>query len=156
VGVRGRILGALGRSLTLRGDSLEKDRADLAWLAKEQPALRRVATLVARGSPADELFAAVTRRSGGCFRSIARMRRYDDDGSVIFLAGWSGTGDPFPADPRFVLGGENLSTLAGRTAVRPGSTVMPKSPVRSLSPPATRASAPGSGPRSSPRTVCGA
>jgi hypothetical protein len=76
--VRGRILGALGRSLTLRGDSLEKDRADLAWLAKEQPALRRVATLVARGSPADELFAAVTQEVGRLLpvdRAHAPLRR---------------------------------------------------------------------------------
>jgi hypothetical protein len=79
VGARRRVLGALERSLTLTGDSLEKDRADLAWLAEEQAALRRVATLVARGSPADELFAAVTQEVGLLlpvdFRAHGPLRR---------------------------------------------------------------------------------
>jgi hypothetical protein len=54
VGLRRRVLGGLVRS-RFTGDPAEKDRADLAWLAEEQAARRRVATLVARGSPADEL-----------------------------------------------------------------------------------------------------
>ena len=43
-----------------------ESRASVARLAEEQAALRRVATLVARGAVADELFAAVTERSGVC------------------------------------------------------------------------------------------
>jgi GAF domain-containing protein len=41
-----------------------ESRAGLARLAEEQAALRRVATLVARGVPSEELFAAVTEEVG--------------------------------------------------------------------------------------------
>jgi hypothetical protein len=44
----------------------------LRQLADEQAALRRLAMLVARGAPADELFAAVPRRPGSCFRPTRR------------------------------------------------------------------------------------
>jgi hypothetical protein len=36
--------------------------------AEEQAALRPVATLVARGAPPEELFAAVVAEAGGCFQ----------------------------------------------------------------------------------------
>ena len=44
-----------------------ESRAGLARLAEEQAALRRVATLVARGAPAEEVFAAVAEEVAGCF-----------------------------------------------------------------------------------------
>jgi GAF domain-containing protein len=41
-----------------------ESRAELARLAQEQAALRRVATLVARGTPPEKLFAAVAEQVG--------------------------------------------------------------------------------------------
>ena len=54
-----------------------------ARLAEEQAALRRVATLVARGAPAQEVFAAVTARSGSCW-----MRLHPDEPRTT-PTGWS-------------------------------------------------------------------
>jgi nitrogen fixation/metabolism regulation signal transduction histidine kinase len=46
--------------------SLERNRDDLAALATEQAALRRVATLVARGVSPDALLARVAEEVGPC------------------------------------------------------------------------------------------
>ena len=56
-------------------------------LLDEQAALRRVATLVARGvSPAD-VFAAVTDEVGGLFGSEAAIARFEPDGSSMVVVG---------------------------------------------------------------------
>jgi signal transduction histidine kinase len=48
------------------------------------------------------------------------MARYEPDGTVTFIAGWSSTGEHlFPAGARYALGGTNLNTLVfetGRTS----------------------------------------
>jgi PAS domain S-box-containing protein len=46
-----------------------ESRAGLARLAEEQAALRRVATLVARGTPTEEVFAVVTEEAGRVLRA---------------------------------------------------------------------------------------
>ena len=58
-----------------------ENRASLARLAEEQAALRRVATLVARGAAPEEVFAAVAEEVGQLFRRFGehvplRVRRY--------------------------------------------------------------------------------
>jgi hypothetical protein len=45
---------------------------ELRVLAEEQAALRRLATLVARGAPPEEVFAAVVEESGGWFPSSSQ------------------------------------------------------------------------------------
>jgi signal transduction histidine kinase len=77
-------------------------RADLSEVARgalvrEQAALRRVATLVARAVPPDEVFAAVAKEVGTLLQvDGARVARYDGD-DVDQLAGWSAPGyDPPP------------------------------------------------------------
>ena len=52
-----------------RADESEQARS---LLADEQAALRRIATLVARGVPPEEVFAAVTAEVGICFQSVAQ------------------------------------------------------------------------------------
>jgi len=60
-----------------------------ARLTEEQAALRRVATLVARSVSPAEVFAAVTREVGLlCRADMARMERYEADGTVIGVARW--------------------------------------------------------------------
>jgi GAF domain-containing protein len=62
------------------------DQTRLRQLADEQAALRRVATLVARGEPPEAVFAAATREALRHFGSgTARMIRYELDGTVTFL-----------------------------------------------------------------------
>ena len=85
-------------------------------LAEEQAALRRVATLVARGVPPEELFAAVTEEAGRLLSvKYAGLGRYEPDGTFTVVA-WSGTGDLAPpVGSRQILGGKNVSTLVFET-----------------------------------------
>src|SRR5216683_749811 len=60
---------------------------ELRELADTQAALRRLATLVARGEPPEAVFAAATREVRRHFGGgIARMIRYEPDGTATLLA----------------------------------------------------------------------
>ena len=89
----------------------------LRQLADEQAALRRVATLVARGAPADELFAAVPQEAGQLLQADQMtMIRYGSDGTSTVVASWRRTGEPIPpVGDRQRLGGKNLTTIISRT-----------------------------------------
>jgi signal transduction histidine kinase len=66
-------------------------RSDLARLAQEQTALRRVATLVARGVSPAEVFAAVTEEVGRLLGlDLTSMLRFepDDTATVVAQLGW--------------------------------------------------------------------
>jgi signal transduction histidine kinase len=72
------------------------------WLAEEQAALRRVATLVARGARPAEVFEAVTGEVGRLIGADeAALRRYESDGTGTTVSSWSRIGDPLPAGTRF-------------------------------------------------------
>jgi signal transduction histidine kinase len=91
-------------------------RAELARLAEEQAALRRVATLVARGVPADQLFAAVVEAIGRLLPvDLANMCRYEPDRMQTFVATWGRPGKRFPLGSRWPLGGKNLATIVFET-----------------------------------------
>jgi signal transduction histidine kinase len=92
---------------------------ELGVLAEEQAALRRVATLVARGVPPTEIFAAVAEEIGRLV-SIdgTRILRYEADGTAIVIAGWSESVEVPPeldVGARLELKGETVSTLVFRT-----------------------------------------
>jgi signal transduction histidine kinase len=88
----------------------------LRVLAEEQAALRRVATLVARGVPPEELFAAVVEETGRLFSvEYVAMGRYEPDGTLTIVAGSGRAGDSFPVGSRWGLGGKNLGTLVFET-----------------------------------------
>jgi signal transduction histidine kinase len=113
-------VGSLERSFNSMADSLEASRDELRRVADEQAALRRVATLVARAAPPEEVLAAVTEEAGRLLGTHhATMSRYDPDGTITVVAAWSSTGAAFPVGTRVSLGGRNLHTLvfqAGRAA----------------------------------------
>ena len=97
-------------------DILERDRNEFARLAEEQAALRRVATVVARGAPPNEVFAAVTEEVGRLLQvQFANVGRYESDDTVTFVTSWSRTGDYFRAGARQILGGKNVVTLVFET-----------------------------------------
>jgi signal transduction histidine kinase len=75
-----------------------ESRTALTRLAEEQAALRRVATLVARGVPADETFAAVSDVVGHLIGTdSATVIRFDDDGEGICHVGVaSNMADAYP------------------------------------------------------------
>jgi GAF domain-containing protein len=92
-----------------------ESRAGLARLAEEQAALRRVATLVARGASPEEVFAAVVAEVGHLLGvDLASLGRYEPDSTLTFVA-TLGAGDPFPAGSRQRLGGNNLGTIVFET-----------------------------------------
>ena len=93
-----------------------ESRAGITRLAEEQAALRRVATLVARGAPAEEVFGAVTEEAGQLLQADqTTMSRYESDDTATIVAGWSKTGDVLPLGERPGLGGENLMTIVSQT-----------------------------------------
>jgi GAF domain-containing protein len=93
-------------------------RLELRGFAEEQAALRRVATLVARAAPPEEVFAAVTDEVGRVLSSEATLlSRYDPDGAATVVGTWTMTGaaPPMTVGGRFQLGGRDLHTLVFRT-----------------------------------------
>ncbi len=87
-------------------------------IAEEQAALRRVATLVARAAPPQEVFAAVTEEAGLVLNAdLARMNRYGPDGGHVVVAGWTSTGDtmPVPLGTWWSGGGRNVAGLVFQT-----------------------------------------
>ena len=96
------------------------DQAQLGQLAEEQAALRRVATLVARATPPEAVFAAVAEEVGQLLPvNSATMCRYEYDGTLTFVAHWGAAVARFPVGTRRTLGGHNLGTLvfeSGRPA----------------------------------------
>jgi signal transduction histidine kinase len=101
----------------------ERARRELRGFAAEQAALRRVATLVARAAPAEEVFGAVVSEVGQLLAApLSQLNRYDPEGSATTVVGaWANAGSvvAFPVGIRWHLGGRNVSTLVwetGRTA----------------------------------------
>ena|GEM_PF-1392635 len=89
-------------------------RASLAQLAEEQEALRRVATLVARGVPPEEVFTSVTREVERLFLSDgAALARFDSDGAFTIVAS---AGELFPVGSRWPIGGQNVTTAIFETS----------------------------------------
>jgi signal transduction histidine kinase len=67
--------------------TIAESREELRVLAEEQAALRRVATLVAGGTPPAEILPAVAREVGRVFAADAtNIVRLEDDGAVTALA----------------------------------------------------------------------
>jgi signal transduction histidine kinase len=97
-----------------------ESRASLARLAEEQVALRRVATLAARGTSPEELFAAVVDEVGRVFSvENVGLARYESDGTMTTVAISARLADSFPVGRRWPLGGKNVSTVvfeSGRSA----------------------------------------
>jgi signal transduction histidine kinase len=66
---------------------------ELTRLAEEQAALRRVATLVAAGAPPAEVFEAVSAEVAALIPSDgSALTRYEEDGTVTALSGWTTEG----------------------------------------------------------------
>ena len=93
-----------------------ESRAGLARLAEEQAALRRVATLVARGAPPEEVFAAVAEEVGRLLGGdLAGMARYESDDTVTVLATWAAEGEHPPVSGRWPLEGGDPASMIWRT-----------------------------------------
>jgi len=78
-------------------------RTEIERLAQEQAALRRVATLVARGADTGEVFAAVAREVAEVMHlPIAAVLRYEENGETMtVIAAWSDRPHPFQPGTRW-------------------------------------------------------
>ncbi len=93
-----------------------ESRAALARLAGEQAALKRVAILVARGTPSEQVFAAVTEEVGRLLcADMTHMCRYEPDNTMTFVATWTKDDEGIHLGSRWPLGGQNLATLVFET-----------------------------------------
>jgi GAF domain-containing protein len=84
----------------------------------EQAALRRVATLVARGAPPEEVFAAVAEESGRVLEAdFTFLSWYGPDGAATIVGTWArtGTARPLSVGTRWGIDGRNLHTLLFQT-----------------------------------------
>jgi signal transduction histidine kinase len=87
-----------------------REAQQLAGLSEEQSALRRVATLVAQAGPPSLVFEAVTREVGLlCDADLARMERYEDDGTVTEVAVWGRVPAELAVGTRFALDGVSIA-----------------------------------------------
>ena len=88
-------------------------REVLRRVADEQAALRRVATLVARGTSPDAVFAAVAEEVGTLLAAteLALVGRYLPDEWIQYVGAWSAVGDPGWLGARVRLGGQNVSSV---------------------------------------------
>jgi PAS domain S-box-containing protein len=94
-----------------------ESREALGLLADEQAALRRVATLVARGASPSEVFSAVAAELARVLAvQHASVWRYEPDGAATLLAA---SGEPgakkMPVGDRFTLEGDNLAAMVLHT-----------------------------------------
>jgi signal transduction histidine kinase len=89
---------------------------ELRVLGEEQAALRRVATLVARGSAPEEVFAAIVEEVGRLLPvEYEGMGRYESDGTMTTVADSGRPVEDFPMGRRWSLGGRNVATLVLET-----------------------------------------
>ena len=90
-------------------------RSELRSIADEQAALRRVATLVARGAAPRAVFEAVADEVAQLHAAESILLRYDPDDTAVAVGAASGTGRSDVIGKRFPLGGHNAATLVFET-----------------------------------------
>jgi len=112
----------LGEFTTLVATAISntESRQETRRLAEDQAALRRVATLVAEGAPPPEVFAAVVRELGQLLGvDSTHLARYEPDGTVTSVGGWSPHGTNAPVGTRVPLDDTTVTGLvheSGRPA----------------------------------------
>jgi GAF domain-containing protein len=93
-----------------------ESRVAIGRLADEQAALRRVATLVARGAPPEDIVAAAVNEVAGLLPVVsATMGRFEPDATVTTVASWSTTEAAFPTGRRWPTEGTNVAWIVLQT-----------------------------------------
>jgi signal transduction histidine kinase len=110
-----------------------ESRNEITRLAEEQAALRRVATLVARGAPPAEVFEAVVTEIGQLFpeANAAALSRYETDDTLTMIGKWSRTDGYVPVGERYPLERGTVGSLIDETR-RPGRVDVDAETLRSL------------------------
>jgi signal transduction histidine kinase len=112
-----------------------ESRNEIMRLAEEQAALRRVATLVARGAPAAQLLEAVVTEIGQLFpdANAAALSRYETDDGLTMIGKWSRTDGYVPLGERYPLEPGTVGSLVFETR-RPGRVEVDAEGFRALPP----------------------
>lgn len=115
-------IGVLERSFNRMGESLQRGRQELDRLVRAQAALRRVATLVARGEAPAAVSTAVVKEAGKVLgvEGVVLLRREADD-SVSVISAWGPASRNFPVGLRMSTEGDNVAVevmRSGKTAAR--------------------------------------
>ena len=97
---------------------LRASNDSLGVLAEQQAALRRVATLVARGVRPAQVFAAVADEMARCLDvADSEVVRYDGNDAAIILASYNAFGlQTLQVGERVTLEGDNVATMVLQTA----------------------------------------
>jgi signal transduction histidine kinase/putative methionine-R-sulfoxide reductase with GAF domain len=113
-GVEARLAGFT--ELTATAIASAQARVELRAFAEEESALRRVATLVARAAPPEEVFAAVAAEAGQLLGvELAMLARYEADQTATTVTTWGPAGEHFPLGIRLPVEGHNLTTLVSES-----------------------------------------
>lgn len=112
-------VGSLERSFNTMADSLETSRDELRQVAEEQAALRRVATLVARGVSPSEVFGAVAGETGRVLGAQTTVvARFEPGGTATVAGCWDKPGTPglaLPLGSRWPGEQDNVAVRVQRT-----------------------------------------
>src|SRR5215218_4860519 len=95
----------------------DDDLATLQALLTEQAALRRVATMVAAGTPAPALFGRVVEELGELLGvKSADMIRYENERFATVVGSWTGNDIPaFPVGEQIPVEGESVTAKLYRS-----------------------------------------
>jgi PAS domain S-box-containing protein len=106
-----RLMYGVARDVTARRQA----EAERERLAEEQAALRRVATVVARGGSRRRVFNAIADEVRRLIDAdFIDMLRYEDDRIAVSVAGRGTADETFPVGARYELGGDNAASLVLR------------------------------------------
>ena len=96
---------------------LQDSRDSLGVLATQQSALRRVATLVARGVSQSVVLSAVAEEMARCMNvENAEVFRYKPDGGAVIVSCYAEPGEPhLPVGEHVTLEGENVAAMVLHT-----------------------------------------
>jgi signal transduction histidine kinase len=115
VALSANTLAGLARS---RAVEAHQRRRETESLADQQAALRRVATLVARGLPPPDVFSAVAAELARCLRvDHSALVCYQPDGAALLLAAHDvpGGAEKMRVGERFSVEGQTVASLVWRT-----------------------------------------
>jgi signal transduction histidine kinase/uncharacterized protein YoaH (UPF0181 family) len=116
MGTSTQFVGALRRSFKVVAHPHVRDRVELGRLAEEQAALRRVATLVARGASSAEVFPAVAQEVAQVMQlPMVGIFRYDSDEAMTVIAALSDRPHTLQPGTRWPLDGPSAVAEVLRT-----------------------------------------
>jgi signal transduction histidine kinase len=99
-----------------RTAELRRSEAYLAQLAQQQTALRRVATMIARERPAQDVFAKVAEEVALLLEvEVATVRHFEPDGSGTIVGRWPDVGDAYRVGSRIEQEDDSVTSLVYRT-----------------------------------------